>query len=201
VDESVWAFALRRAARILREAYGPSAAFWHWRANGRSLRGLRLSTAVTVATAAVLRSTGGPTALLMYLAAAFGVVLGVQVINYIQHWGLGDDRQGTRAREGLGWEDDCRFQAWCTLGISLHQAHHDQSHRPYYLVQLQPDSPRLPAGYIVLMLLALVPPLWRRLMLPALEHWERAPGRPRSPGRRLTCFSAYDQVEDSAIRR
>ena len=130
----------------------------------------------------------GLAGVLLYLSVSAAVTLGVQLINYIQHWGLGDDRLGSRAAEGLAWEDDCRFQAWITLAISLHRAHHRDSRRPYYRIALERDSPRLPSGYLVLMVLCLVPALWRRMMLPALEHWERHPEQPRSPGRRLHCF-------------
>ena len=191
VDESVWQFALRRAKRIFADAYGLGSAFWNPRARGRSIQLLRLATAVSVASAALFIGAAGWGGLTLYAFTAVAVWFGVQLINYIQHWGLGDDRLGSKAQHGYGWEDDCLWQAWVTLSISLHNGHHQQSRLPYYRVQLTPDSPRLPAGYVVLMVLCLFPTLWFRLMRPVLEHWESNPGNPRSPGRRLTCFSLY----------
>ena len=75
-----------------------------------------------------------------------GVAFGVQLITYIQHWGLGDDSIPDRIAYGRGWEEDCRFQAWVTLSISLHDQHHRDSRRPYYRLELSPDSPRLTCG-------------------------------------------------------
>jgi alkane 1-monooxygenase len=127
----------------------------------------------------------------LYVGVLLAVTFGMQLFTYIQHWGLGDDTLGTSASRGYGWEDDCRLQSWMTLGISLHDAHHQSGHLSFYRVALTPDSPRLPAGYVVLMVLCLFPRLWRKVMLPALEHWQRNPNDPRSPGRDLTCFSLY----------
>jgi hypothetical protein len=53
---------------------------------------------------------------------------------------------------------------------------------------LGPDSPRLPAGYVVLMFASMVPRVWRRMMRTAYSHWLEHPRDPRSPGRKLTCF-------------
>ena len=66
--------------------------------------------------------------------------------------------------------------------------HHLEPRLPYYRLQLAPDSPRLPAGYVMLMFLALVPSIWRRAMEPALTRWFEQPAEPMSAGRRLTCF-------------
>ena len=193
VQESVWHFAGRRAVAILSSAYTPRSAFWNLRARGRQVLGLRVATAVFFVTCGLFAYSGGWRGAALYIGVALAVTFGMQLFTYIQHWGLGDDRLGANATRGYGWEDDCRLQSWMTLGISLHDAHHQSSHLPYYRVALTPDSPRLPAGYVVLMVLCLVPHLWRKLMLPALEHWQRNPNDPRSPGRDLTCFNLYGE--------
>jgi alkane 1-monooxygenase len=199
-SESVWRFAFRRGARVFEDAYAPGSSFWNTRARGRSVFLLRLGTFVSVAAAALFAWAGGWGGLVLYLCVAFGVWFGVQLITYIQHWGLGDDRLGENARHGYGWEDDCRFQAWLTLSISLHNGHHQHSRLPYYRIELTPNSPRLPAGYVVLMVLCLFPAPWFRVMRPVLEHWESDPGHPRSPGRRLTCFSLYGDRSEVVSR-
>lgn len=201
VDEGAWCFATRRLARILADAYGTTSTFWNRRSPGPALRGVRLATAMWMTTLLLFWHAAGLAGVMLYAAVSAAVALGVQLINYIQHWGLGDDRLGSRAAEGHAWEDDCRFQAWVTLGISLHRAHHRDSRRPYYRIALESDSPRLPAGYLVLMVLCLFPALWRRVMLPALEHWERHPQLPRSPGRRLHCFAPPHPAPTRSVNR
>ncbi|RYF58748.1 MAG: hypothetical protein EOO27_11530 [Comamonadaceae bacterium] len=202
IDESVWRFAFRRSLLIVSQAYAPGSDIWSSRARGRRVFGLRLSTATTASTAIAFAWTGGWPAFVLYLCVAIGVCFGMQLITYIQHWGLGDDHLGPKkASVGCGWEDDCRLQAWATLNISLHHGHHQRSQLPFYRARLSPNSPRLPSGYIVLMVLCLFPPLWFRLMRPALDHWLREPAHPRSAGRRLTCFSLYGSDSAAAVNR
>jgi fatty acid desaturase len=191
MEESVWRFAGRRAVRVIVQAYGGGSAFWNPGASGRHVSGLRAATLIFLIVSALFSWAGGWVGFVIYLGSAVGVVFGMQLFTYIQHWGLGDDRQGERSSQGFGWEDDCRLQAWMTLGISLHHAHHQSTYRPYYSMALTGDSPRLPAGYVVLMVLCLFTRQWRQAMQPALEHWERSPNDPRSPGRDLTCFNMY----------
>lgn len=187
LDESVWQFSGRRIRRILHTAalHG----IGHWRSGcSQALK----AAAVTGLTLLAFTLAGGWSGFLIYTSVIIGVTFGVQLITYLQHWGLGDDSLVDANVRQYAWEDDCLFQAWVTLNISFHQYHHGAPRLPYYRVGLMPDSPRLPAGYLVLMVVCLFPPLWRRLMLPALDHWKVHPTQPRSPGRRITCFYLYD---------
>lgn len=187
-DESVWTFAGRRMKRIAAELLGPGASTW--RQGQQSLTALRtrvalLTTAVTSIGFAVI---AGPPGMCLYLAAALSVAFGVQLITYIQHWALGDDSIPDRLAYGRGWEDDCRFQVWVTLGLSLHDQHHRDSRRPFYRIGPSPDSPRLPAGYVLLIFASLVPSVWRSVMAPSHRYWLSSPTSPLTAGHRLTCF-------------
>ncbi|MFM2056488.1 MAG: hypothetical protein RLY71_873 [Pseudomonadota bacterium] len=191
IDDSVWQFAGRRIVRILRETIGPGGILWRFNdASSESLQ-LRLGVACSIGAWSLLALAGGWAGFFIYLATIVGVAFGVQVITYLQHWGLGDDNVSTARSRQFAWEDDCLFQSWITLHISFHQEHHRLSNLPYYRIGMANDSPRQPAGYVLLMLVCLVPRLWRKLMQPALDHWKKQPLDPKSPGRRLTCFSLY----------
>ncbi len=186
--ESVWGFGVRRLARIGREFLGPGAAVWtrgHATATMVRLRWAMLAMVIMASAFTVIAGWRGA---LLFGLVAIGVAFGVQIITYIQHWALGDDSLGSAVGYGRGWDDDCQFQAWVTLNISLHDGHHREPRLPYYRLELTPDSPRLPAGYVMLMFLALVPPIWRRAMEPALARWFESPAEPVSAGRGLTCF-------------
>lgn len=186
--ESVWQFAARRLWRIRREVFGLAAPVWSGRAHMPNLVRTRAALVVTALTWTSFAAIAGIWGACLYLAVMLGVAFGIQLITYIQHWGLGDDSIPERIAYGRGWEEDCRFQAWVTLSISLHDQHHRDSRRPYYRLDLSPDSPRLPAGYVLLMFASLVPWVWRRVMEPARRHWLATPADPLSAGRRLTCF-------------
>lgn len=177
LEESAWAFTWRRGRMVLRDAACST---------GTTRRTLALGATSLVA--ASFLAAGGWTAMVTYLVASAGVMLGVQLITYMQHWGLPQAQGAPFEGTPIAWEEDCRFQAWITLHTSLHEAHHREPRRPYYQLALAPNSPRLPAGYLILLVVCLVPPLWRRVMRPVLEHWRRQPLEPLSAGRRLTCF-------------
>ena len=118
----------------------------------------------------------------------------------MQHWGLGDDHLSDARDRSLAWEDDCRFQGWMTLNLSVHQSHHDDPASPYYRLGLASGSPRLPAGYILLLFAALIPGLWRRVMKPALDYWLTHEGSPPSAGRRVACVAVYRRVDVGEVR-
>jgi hypothetical protein len=89
----------------------------------------------TVATAVTIAVLVGGRGLVAYAAVAVGVAY------------------------GRGWEEDCRIQAWITMNVSLRDGHHRDSRLPCYRLGMRPDSPRLPAIYVLLMFASLVPPL------------------------------------------
>jgi alkane 1-monooxygenase len=196
-SESLWQFAGRRLRRVHMDVFGPGAAVWNPQIRLPNLVRTRVALLAMALTLSAFWLLGGMAGALLYLLVCCAVAFGIQLITYIQHWGLGDDSIPDRTAYGRGWEEDCRFQAWVTLSISLHDQHHRDSRRPFYRLDLAPDSPRLPAGYVLLMFASMVPPVWRRLMEPRLARWILAPDRPQSAGRRITCFGLYD-ARDSA---
>jgi alkane 1-monooxygenase len=50
--------------------------------------------------------------------------------------------------------------------LTRHSDHHYKASRKYQLLQHHDEGPQLPAGYPGMMLLALVPPLWFKVMNP-----------------------------------
>ncbi len=57
-------------------------------------------------------------------------------------------------------------------------------------------SPRLPAGYVLLLFASFFPPLWRWLMLPALESWIRDPHAHVEPlPWRLVCLPVHYEAK------
>jgi fatty acid desaturase len=193
-DESVWRFAARRISRIASETVGTRGLAWHGDFRSPTARGLRVALAATTATWGLFAASAGWTGVAIFGLVIVLVAFAVQLVTYLQHWGLGDDCMPNAREHEWAWEDDCRFQCWVTLNLSLHQAHHEMAGRSYYHVGLAPRSPRLPAGYVLLMFAALVPPLWRRVMNPARTYWLEHPAQPPSSGRRVTCASIYRHI-------
>jgi fatty acid desaturase len=191
VTESVWTFSARRLAIILPGSLGLKGLAFAGDSKSPTVCGLRVATATTCATWLTFAALAGVTGALIYGVAICLVAFSNQLVTYMQHWGLGDDNvENAKVRE-VGWESDCQFQAWVTMGLSLHQSHHRHGSKAYYQIGLSADSPRLPAGYVLLMFAALIPPLWQRVAMPALTYWKSQPTAPLSSGRRLTCVALY----------
>mgnify|MGYP001205294728 CR=1 FL=1 len=191
LSDSVWAFGGRRLRRIAAETVGPRGMAWLGNSASPTVRGVRIGlTACVLAWAAFSAAAGWGGGAVYALTAVF-VAGGVQLVTYMQHWGLGDDHlPDARSRE-LAWEDDCRFEAWLTMSMSVHQTHHVDAGRPFYSLAPTPGSPRMPTGYVLLMVAALIPPVWRRTMTPALEYWLAHPEASPSAGRHVLCVAAY----------
>lgn len=187
-SESLWGYTMRRCLHIASAAWAGHRHVVAARGAGPALVGLPLATATTGATILAFYVAGGWSGVALYVAAQVGLGWSLQAITYIQHWGLGSDAF-EQPSGGHAWEDLCQFQAWLTLGISYHAAHHSKPTLPYYRLQANRGAPRQPAGYVILLFASMVPPVWRALMTPALERWKADPCRQRGAGRKLMCIS------------
>jgi len=115
----------------------------------------------------------GPDALLAFLgAAAFGAVL-LETVNYIEHYGL--ERQKVSDHR---YEDTSAHHSWNSnhwvgramlFNLSRHSDHHAHPHRPYPVLRHLPEAPQMPTGYPGMMLLALVPPVFNRVLARAVR--------------------------------
>jgi alkane 1-monooxygenase len=107
--------------------------------------------------------------------ALFGLSL-LEVVNYIEHYGL--LRQKTpggryeRCRPEHSWNSNHIASNVLLYHLQRHSDHHAWPTRRYQALRHHDAAPQLPAGYPAMILLAYVPPLWRRVMDPrVLEHY------------------------------
>lgn len=164
---------------------------WIGSSGSPSVRSLRIGMTATALAGVAFYSAVGWIGVAIYTFTVFFVACGVQLVTYMQHWGLGDDHiPDARLRE-LAWEDDCRFEAWLTMSMSVHHSHHADAGQPYYRLVPTTGSPRMPTGYVLLMFATFVPPIWRRTMEPALDFWLANPHATPSAGRGMLCIAAY----------
>ena len=65
------------------------------------------------------------------------------------------------------------------FNLQRHSDHHASPGRRYQVLRHFDQAPQLPNGYAGMVLLALVPPLWRKVMDPKVEaHRKRLNGEP-----------------------
>ncbi len=110
----------------------------------------------------------GPKALLFFLLVAAGGILLLETVNYIEHYGLLREKRenGTfdRVRRIHSWNSNHVFGRLVLFELSRHSDHHYKPDRPYQLLETHEESPIMPTGYPGMMLLALLPPLFFRVM-------------------------------------
>jgi alkane 1-monooxygenase len=58
------------------------------------------------------------------------------------------------------------------FNLTRHSHHHAQGEVPYQNLRPYPDAPMMIGGYLTTILVALVPPVWHRLMAPRLHDWD-----------------------------
>jgi alkane 1-monooxygenase len=165
-----------------------------WR--GSFLKGLRAETALRARS----RRGRGPHPYLFYVGGAVvalglayaiaggggvvvwaGLALHAQVqlmlSDYVQHYGLrrakGPDGRLEPVAARHSWNAPHWFSAGLMLNAPRHSDHHAHPARPYPALRLPPaeEAPHLPWPLPVACTLALVPPLWKRLIRPHLARW------------------------------
>lgn len=115
----------------------------------------------------------GKTALLGAIAIAVLGILLLETINYIEHYGLrrrllpsGRPEPVTPAHS---WNSDHEIGRIFLYELTRHSDHHYKATRKYQILRHLDESPQLPYGYPTSLLVALVPPLWFKLMNPRVQ--------------------------------
>ena len=148
------------AARLARAGSGP------WTLRNEVLVGVLLQAAWLVGAALLF---GAAVAAVFAVVALLSVSL-LEIVNYIEHYGLrrGRDANGRLepVRAHHSWNSDHLVSRGLLFELPRHTDHHMNGSRPYQTLRSVAGAPQLPAGYPTMVLLALWPPLWFRVMDP-----------------------------------
>lgn len=135
---------------------------------------MRLGLAVQFALIWAITAKFGVLSSLCFLASALIGVLLLQSVNYIEHYGLQRKRLSAGGFEPVlpehSWNSSHPLSRAVLFELSRHSDHHAQVTRPYQILRHDRNSPQLPAGYPVMILLAFVPPLWFKVMNPRVNR-------------------------------
>ncbi|CAK0787090.1 hypothetical protein CVIRNUC_010306 [Coccomyxa viridis] len=130
--------------------------------------------------AALLLGTGvmwGPVAAGLGLVQALLAIIVLEDVNYIEHYGLQRalTRTGSveRTTAKHSWNGNWLFTNSIIFRLQRHSDHHAHAHRPYQMLRNMPDAPQLPACYPAMMILALCPPLFHRIMDPRVAAYSK----------------------------
>ena len=118
----------------------------------------------------------------LVLQAVVGFTL-LEAVNYLEHYGLLRQRVGAAGRERYerveprhSWNSSHVTTNVLLYHLQRHSDHHAHPTRRYQALRDVDEAPVLPTGYAGMILLAFVPPLWRRVMDPrVLAHYRGDP--------------------------
>lgn len=104
----------------------------------------------------------------LFLIQCFIANFLLEFTNYIEHYGL-TRSESERVVEGHSWQTDKAVSRFILIDLSRHADHHYLASKPYHTLDSHPQGAVLPFGYTSAVYLALIPPLWFRLVDPLVE--------------------------------
>ncbi|MCF6444760.1 alkane 1-monooxygenase [Nereida sp. MMG024] len=122
---------------------------------------------------------GGWAGLGLFVWQAFIAVWQLELVNYVEHYGLTRKHLGDGKYEHVlprhSWNAAHKASNWLLINLQRHSDHHYKPDRRFPLLQnyTEDEAPQLPYGYPIMTMAAMVPPLWRRIMNPRVREWRK----------------------------
>ncbi|MGL4974661.1 MAG: fatty acid desaturase, partial [Bosea sp. (in: a-proteobacteria)] len=138
---------------------------WSWQ--NLVLRGQLMSLAVTAAAYALAGWTG----VAVFLLVALQGKIYLELVNYVEHYGL-VRLPGSRVEPRHAWNCYHIVSSARLYNLPRHSHHHMFAAKPFWALEADPEAPTLPYGYKTMIVIALVPPLWHRIVDPMLADWD-----------------------------
>ncbi|MFU1478175.1 alkane 1-monooxygenase [Roseovarius sp. C7] len=118
----------------------------------------------------------GRAGVLIYVALCLHAQMQIYLSDYVQHYGLRRQHDGRGRLEPVGpahsWNSPHWFSSALMINAPRHSDHHVTPSRPYPALRLGDEMPMLPYPVPVMGVLALWPPLWRRVMDGRARDWQ-----------------------------
>jgi alkane 1-monooxygenase len=121
------------------------------------------STLVQILFCLVLYYWGGFGLLYAFLLQALIGFLLLEYVNYIEHYGL-KRNPGEKVEGHHAWQSDSVTSRFTLFELSRHSHHHMDARVEYHGLNSQESHYFLPFGYYGMFYIALIPPLWFRVM-------------------------------------
>ncbi|MBN2629529.1 MAG: alkane 1-monooxygenase [Rhodobacteraceae bacterium] len=122
---------------------------------------------------------GGWIGLALFVYQAFIAVWQLELTNYVEHYGLTrkylDSGRYEPVQPHHSWDSVHGVSNLLLINLQRHADHHCHPTRRFPLLQSYPADqvPQLTHGYPVMTAMAMIPPLWRRVMNPRVRAWRK----------------------------
>jgi NAD(P)H-flavin reductase/ferredoxin len=149
-------------SRLRKKHLGPYS--WH----NAVIRGHLMSVALIALAFAI---GGWRGAAFFTICALWGKSL-LEIVNYMEHYGMVRNPE-TPVQPRHSWNTNRRISSWTMFNLTRHSHHHAQGEVPYQDLRPYPDAPMMISGYLATIIVAMIPPLWHKLMTPKVLAWDR----------------------------
>ena len=98
--------------------------------------------------------------------SAISIIL-LELVDYIQHYGLERSKKEGKYEiygEQHSWNSRHASANWSTFNLGLHSEHHITASKHYPLLSQQQKIMEMPANYPLMIMMALLPPIWFKVM-------------------------------------
>ena len=105
----------------------------------------------------------GINGLVFVIFHSFVSILLLELVNYIQHYGLErkmENGKYERFTDHHSWNSRHISANWSTFNLGLHAEHHQSASKHYPLLSQEEKVIEMPANYSIMLIMALIPPLW-----------------------------------------
>ena len=112
---------------------------------------------------------------LFFIAQSFFAFTLLEIVNYIEHYGLHrrklENGRYERTTPAHSWNSNFLLTNLFLVQLQRHSDHHANPKRRYQVLRHFDESPQLPSGYAGMVVLAVIPPLWFKVMNPRVEAY------------------------------
>lgn len=110
-----------------------------------------------------------------FAAQSFIAFTLLEVVNYIEHYGLHRKQLNNGRYERVtpehSWNSNFLLTNMFLFQLQRHSDHHAYAARRYQVLRHYDDSPQLPFGYATMVPIAFIPPLWKAIMNPRVQAY------------------------------
>ena len=120
---------------------------------------------------------GGAWGIALFFIQALVAVLHLEVVNYIEHYGLSrkkiSDNKYEPTKPHHSWNANHAASNLLLINLQKHSDHHSRPSQTYPTLSAHDadSAPQLPFGYPIMVVFSLVPFIWRKVMNPKVIKW------------------------------
>lgn len=137
---------------------------------------MHLFTICYIIVPTIVKFIYGWTGLAFFLSTAFLSAVFLEIVNYVEHYGLERKEISPGVYEKVdikhSWNAPHRFTNYITYKLQRHSDHHENSYKPYQTLCSYENSPVLPHGYNVCIILSLNPKAWFDVMNERVDDYK-----------------------------